>query len=72
MSIHLLLFTFLSLTVMTYGSDDFYNKPWGLKHWLDSANPPIKDGVVVALIDPDMIFVRPLTPQIRGLGGNEI
>jgi len=50
-------------------SDDFYNKPWGLKHWLDTSNPPIRDDVVVALIDPDMIFVRPLTTQINGLDG---
>eukprot|EP01035_Chromulina_nebulosa_P031862 gene31862-42503_t len=48
---------------------DFYNKPWGLKHWLDNSQPPIADEVVVALIDPDMIFVRPLTTQIRGLEG---
>lgn len=50
-------------------TDDFYNKPWGLKHWLDTSQPPIADEVVVALIDPDMIFVRPLTTQIRGLEG---
>ena len=40
---------------------DFYNKPYGLHHWLQHANPPIDDGVVVILIDPDMIILRPFT-----------
>lgn len=47
-------------------TDDFYNKPWGVKHWLANAEPPIADGVTVALIDPDMIFLRPLIKKIRG------
>jgi hypothetical protein len=46
---------------------DFYNKPYGVQHWLEHASPPIEDGVVVALIDPDMIFVRPLTPKVLGV-----
>jgi len=49
---------------------DFYNKPWGLKHWLDFSVPPVKDDVIVALIDPDMIFVRPITSKVRGLKDN--
>ena len=51
-------------------SDDFYNKPWGLKHWLQHADPPIPAHTVIALLDPDMIFVRPLTPQMRGQPNN--
>ena len=47
-------------------TDDFYNKPWGVKHWLANAEPQIPDGVTVALIDPDMIFLRPLIKKIRG------
>ena len=57
---------------INFYADDFYNKPWGLKHWLDNSQPPIADEVVVALIDPDMIFVRPLTTQIRGLEGTVV
>eukprot|EP01038_Epipyxis_sp_PR26KG_P011460 gene11460-15352_t len=45
-------------------SYDFYNKPYGMKHFLDNANPPVKDGVVLALLDPDFIFLRPLTVKI--------
>jgi hypothetical protein len=40
---------------------DFYNKPYGLHHWLQHANPPVPDGTVVILIDPDMILLRPFT-----------
>lgn len=40
---------------------DFYNKPYGLHHWLLNANPPIEDGVVIVLIDPDMLILRPFT-----------
>jgi hypothetical protein len=43
---------------------DFYNKPWGLSHWLKHADPPVDNEVVVALLDPDMIFLRPLTTKI--------
>jgi hypothetical protein len=50
----------------TKRSYDFYNKPWGMKHWLEHADPPVPDDIVVALLDPDMVFLRPLTPQIRG------
>ena len=46
-------------------SYDFYNKPWGLKHWLENANPAVQDDCVIALIDPDFIFLCPLTIQVR-------
>jgi hypothetical protein len=45
---------------------DFYNKPYGLLHWLENADPPIKSGTVIGLIDPDMIFLRPLTARVKG------
>ena len=46
---------------------DFYNKPWGTVHWLEHANPPVEDDVVVALLDPDMIFLRPITGKLAGV-----
>lgn len=39
----------------------------GLRHWLDHAEPPIDNSTVVVLLDPDMIFLRPITVKIRGL-----
>lgn len=38
----------------------------GLKHWLENSTTPLPDDTIVALIDPDMILVRPLTSKIRG------
>ncbi|KAH8046124.1 hypothetical protein JL722_13845 [Aureococcus anophagefferens] len=55
----------------------FYNKPYGLRHWLGAgkghwlARADLGDDAVVALIDPDFIFLRPLTAdpgQFYGLG----
>ena len=41
-----------------------------MKHWLQHADPPIPPHTVIALLDPDMIFVRPITPQMRGQPNN--
>lgn len=49
---------------------DFYNKPYGVQHWLQYAEPRVRPGVVVALIDPDMIFLRPLTTKVKGQAAN--
>lgn len=49
----------------TNRSYDFYNKPWGLKHWLQYAEPPIPDNAIIALLDPDMVLIRPITPFIK-------
>ena len=40
----------------------FYNKPYGLRHWLARAD--LGDDAIVALIDPDFIFLRPLTADV--------
>lgn len=47
---------------------DFYNKPYGLKHWLENTQLP--SNTVIALIDPDFIFLRPLTLKLAGEENN--
>lgn len=49
---------------------DFYNKPYGVQHWLEHAEPPVSAGVIVALIDPDFVFLRPLTAKVKGNSNN--
>lgn len=52
------------------GDYKFFNKPFGLRHWLehgegvglDESTGKMRDeDVVVILIDPDMLFLRPIT-----------
>lgn len=45
-------------------SYDFYNKPYGLEHWLGSPAGPRDNNAIVALLDPDFLFLRPLTYKI--------
>ena len=49
---------------------DFYNKPYGVQHWLTNAVPSIDSGTIISVIDPDMIFLRPMTSQIRNNPSN--
>ena len=42
------------------GGYKYSNKPGGIRHWLAHASPPIAERFV-ALIDPDMLLLRPLT-----------
>ena len=64
------IYTFCVATFFFYLLDDFYNKPRGLQHWLKFADPPLPADTIVALLDPDMIFVRPLTAKMRGEPNN--
>eukprot|EP00613_Pedinella_sp_CCMP2098_P022131 CAMPEP_0171688796 /NCGR_PEP_ID=MMETSP0991-20121206/4101_1 /TAXON_ID=483369 /ORGANISM="non described non described, Strain CCMP2098" /LENGTH=573 /DNA_ID=CAMNT_0012276791 /DNA_START=28 /DNA_END=1749 /DNA_ORIENTATION=+ len=38
----------------------YANKPLGMMHWLNHAEPPVPPASTIALIDPDMFFIRPL------------
>eukprot|EP00638_Chattonella_subsalsa_P007208 CAMPEP_0117775968 /NCGR_PEP_ID=MMETSP0947-20121206/27471_1 /TAXON_ID=44440 /ORGANISM="Chattonella subsalsa, Strain CCMP2191" /LENGTH=194 /DNA_ID=CAMNT_0005602811 /DNA_START=260 /DNA_END=844 /DNA_ORIENTATION=+ len=40
----------------------YYNKPYGILHWLENVPSP---ETIVALCDPDMIFMRPLSPFLN-------
>ena len=42
------------------------NRPDGLTHWLQNADPPIQDDVILVVLDPDQMFMKPLT-QIEAL-----
>lgn len=41
----------------------YLNKPNAMKHWLTNAQPPIAE-TVVAVVDPDMIILKPITPYL--------
>lgn len=52
------------------GEYEFFNKPFGLKHWMEHAdgmgidpekNLPWKHDTIIALLDPDQLLVRPIT-----------
>uniref|UniRef100_M4BPK4 Hydroxyproline O-arabinosyltransferase-like domain-containing protein n=1 Tax=Hyaloperonospora arabidopsidis (strain Emoy2) TaxID=559515 RepID=M4BPK4_HYAAE len=47
--------------------DDYvpYNKPFGLRDWLESANPPVREDLVVVL-DPDFLFIRQFAVNTGG------
>ena len=44
---------------------EFYNKPYGVVHFLTESKLVSKDAIV-AIIDPDFVFVRPLSRRIEG------
>lgn len=39
----------------------FFNKPYGLLHWLENSEETIEDDDIVILLDPDQVFTRPIT-----------
>jgi hypothetical protein len=39
----------------------YYNKPYGLQHFLKYASPPIAESVIV-LTDPDFVMMKPFSP----------
>lgn len=41
----------------------FYNKPNGMAHFLRHADPPVEEAVI-ALVDPDMVFMSTLRPYV--------
>ena len=43
----------------------YFNKPTGLLHFLQHADPPVPDEEVLALLDPDMILLRPILASVN-------
>jgi peptidyl serine alpha-galactosyltransferase len=43
----------------------YFNKPFGMKHWLENSlgypNRPIHDDAIIILVDPDQLIMRPFT-----------
>ena len=46
------------------GKYPYSNKPGGLRHFLAHADPPVREGSFVALIDPDMLLLLPITTSL--------
>ena len=44
--------------------DPFYNKPLGIKHWLQFAQPPIPKDTIIIIVDPDMFLMRPIAANV--------
>ena len=42
------------------GGYKYSNKPGGIRHWLNGAEPPIREEFI-CLVDPDMLLFRPIT-----------
>lgn len=51
-------------------SYDFYNKPYGLMHWLTNTKATDDKEEIVVLIDPDMILLRPIHLKIKNAPEN--
>lgn len=48
----------------------FFNKPYGLLHWLEHSDETIEDDDIVILLDPDQVFTRPITNNFSNLEHN--
>ena len=44
--------------------DHYSNKPFGIKHWLENAKPSVALDVIIIILDPDMLILRPLTAKV--------
>jgi hypothetical protein len=48
----------------------FFNKPFGLLHWLEHAVEKVTDDDIVILLDPDQVLTRPITNDFSNLTEN--
>lgn len=53
----------------TVGDYEFFNKPFGLLHWMEhgdlDTNQPFGDNTLIILMDPDQMFMRPITGHFQ-------
>jgi len=45
----------------------YFNKPFGLLHWLEHAEEKVTDDDIVILLDPDQVLTRPITNDFSNL-----
>jgi len=50
----------------------FFNKPFGLLHWIEHAEVKIKDDDIVILLDPDQVLTRPITNDFSNQSENTL
>jgi hypothetical protein len=48
----------------------FFNKPFGVLHWLENSVEKIADDDIVILLDPDQVFTRPITNNFSNSNNN--
>ena len=48
----------------------FFNKPFGLLHWIEHSEENLNNSDIVILLDPDQILTRPITNDFSDLQAN--
>jgi len=48
----------------------FFNKPFGVLHWLEHAEEKVTDDDIVIILDPDQVLTRPITNDFSNLNEN--
>jgi len=48
----------------------FFNKPFGVLHWLEHSEETIADDDIVIILDPDQVFTRTITNNFSNLDDN--
>jgi len=49
---------------------EYFNKPFGLLHWMEHSEESFTDDDIIILLDPDQILTRPITNDFSNLDEN--